>query len=624
MEGTDSGGNAPPRCMTDMFRRRDGFTTFGAACALLVSCALAFACVWTVRSQSRASGVQAVADVAALAAENEVAEFVIAVRAADATLLSMSLTGLSLVGVGTACCLAPPCAALGKTLIETGKGILARQDDVARAVEKALSAAQDALPALSQAQAQAVIRENAPSLDGEAAGYIELVPEQGEPISIGDAAAAQDAADAAQEQSDEIASAAEEAQQARDEAQEALERGFMHDCGDLEGYCMYERADALAGMPSELNPLYHSVHTWSFEVALKRAQAYYPYRASHEAPEDDSVEACARSALRKNFYEFASEEVAKGHAIDDGESAPDIVFPLLPKNTSEMKETSLYTDKAYPVVAGCLHAWEGCPAAQGGCEGFGSLAEQDAGAYGVCAVCGFDAVALGKVASASSSIENGFEYHYRKVAEAARDYTDALARALPAESTAKDAVQGIFDRIEAALGEVKSCRIEAYPPGRFGTLAAIAFDSRGQDGVPFVSATHDIGSFAAVSSAVLADDAQENVLSSLLDGVAEDIGPPLSDAVPEVLSLWGSLIEAYSLGTEGLASGVRDLIDSIPLIGSSGLGAWACESFLATLEAAGLEPANTEAPKPFVANTEHVAARGEGPIASAIAALKGP
>ncbi|MBS6940811.1 MAG: hypothetical protein KH142_04900, partial [Slackia piriformis] len=253
MEGTDSGGNAPPRCMTDMFRRRDGFTTFGAACALLVSCALAFACVWTVRSQSRAAGVQAVADAAALAAENEVAEFVIAVRAADATLLSMSLTGLSLVGVGTACCLAPPCAALGKTLIETGKGILARQDDVARAAEKALSAAQDALPALSQVQAQAVIRENAPSLDGEAAGYIELVPEQGEPISIGDAAAAQDAADAAQEQSDEIASAAEEAQQARDEAQEALERGFMHDCGDPEGYCMYERADALAGMPSELN-----------------------------------------------------------------------------------------------------------------------------------------------------------------------------------------------------------------------------------------------------------------------------------------------------------------------------------------------------------------------------------
>ncbi|MDO4442829.1 MAG: hypothetical protein Q4B69_03050 [Slackia sp.] len=617
------GKKASCRYATDAFRRRDGFTTFGAACAILVSCALAFCCVWVARSQSRAAGVQAVADAAALAAENEVAEFVIAVRAADATLLSMSLTGLSLLGVGTACCCAPPTAAAGKALMEAGRNILVKRDDVAHAAEKTLSAAQDSLPAIAQVQAQAVIQENGSTLGGHTVGYIELVPEKGEPISVGDCAASQEAADAAQDRSDEITTAAQEAQAAREDAQEALERGFFHDCGNVSGYCMYERADTVAGMPSKSNPLFHSVNTWSFDVALKRAQAYYPHRAAHEAPENESVEECARSALRKNFYEFASEEVAKGRAIDDGSSVPDIVFPLLPSNTSEMKETTLYTDKAYPVAGGCLHAWDGCPAAQGGIEGRGSLADQDAGSYGVCAVCSFDAVALGKVAAASSSIENGFEYHYRKVADAADDYVAAMQRALPAESAAKEAAQGVFARIGDALSELKSCRIEAYPPGRFGSLAAIAFDAQDEGSVPFVPGARDVGSFAAVSSAVLAEDSEENVLSSLLDGAAEDIGPPLSDAAPAVLSLWGVLIETYSSGTEGLADGVRDLFDSMPLVGSSGLGSWASESFLDLLESAGLEPANTEAPKPFVANTEHVAARGEGPVASAIVALKG-
>lgn len=607
----------------DAFRGRDGFTTFGAACAILVACSLAFACVWVARSQSRAAGVQAVADAAALAAENEVAEFVIAVRVADATLLSMSLTGLSLVGVGVACCCAPPTAAVGKGLIETGKNILVKRDDVARAAEKALSAAQEALPAASQVQAQAVIQENASSLSGASVGLVELVPDEGEPLSVGTSSVSLDAADAAQEQSDAIASAAEEASAAREEAQEALERGFLHDCGNAPGYCMYERADTVAQMPSELNPLCHSVNTWSFDIALKRAQAYYPYRAAHERPESESVEECARSALRKNFYEFASEEVARGHVLDDGDSVPDIVFPLLPKNTSEMKETALYTDKAYPVAGGCLHAWDGCPEAQGGVEGFGSLAEQDAGSYGVCGACELDSVALGKVASASSSIENGFEYHYRKVAEAAEAYTEALGRAFPAESAVKDATQGVFGRIGAALDELGSCRIEAYPPGRFGSLAAVTFDAQDQGDFSFFEGARNIGSFAATSSAVLAEDASENVLSSLLDGVVDDIGPPLSDAGPAVLSLWGSLIEGYSSGTEGLVEGVESLLESVPLIGSSGLGSWAAESLVGMLESAGLEPANTESPKPFIANTEHVAERGNGPVASAIAALKG-
>ena len=141
--------------------------------------------------------------------------------------------------------------------------------------------------------------------------------------------------------------------------------------------------------------------------------------------------------------------------------------------------------------------------------------------------------------------------------------------------------------------------------------------------MPFVPAAQGAGSFAAVSSAVLAEDSEEDVLSSLLDGVADDIGPPLSDAGPAVLELWASALKAYASGTEGIVDGVKGLIDSMPLIGSTGLGTWAADSLTGMLETAGLEPANVASAKPFVANTEHVAAQGSGPVAQAIMAMKG-
>ncbi len=47
---------------------------------------------------SASADIQNVADAAALAAENEVAEFMIAVRVCDAVVLSLSLTGLASYG----------------------------------------------------------------------------------------------------------------------------------------------------------------------------------------------------------------------------------------------------------------------------------------------------------------------------------------------------------------------------------------------------------------------------------------------------------------------------------------------------------------------------------------------
>ena len=55
-----------------------------------------------------------------------------------------------------------------------------------------------------------------------------------------------------------------------------------------------------------------------------------------------------------------------------------------------------------------------------------SIAQMEAGGNAPCPACGFTAASMGKVAAASTSIENGFEYHYEAVAQAAEEYQSCL------------------------------------------------------------------------------------------------------------------------------------------------------------------------------------------------------
>lgn len=149
-EKSKSDSRCDSRVVADLFCDESGFTTLGAALAILLSCSLLFFGLWTSRSLSRAAGVQAVADSCALAAENEVSEFVLAVRAADATLLTLSLTGISLLGVGTVCCCVPGAQAAGLKFLDAGRAVLDKREDVARAEEAALNAAQKGLVVAAQ------------------------------------------------------------------------------------------------------------------------------------------------------------------------------------------------------------------------------------------------------------------------------------------------------------------------------------------------------------------------------------------------------------------------------------------------------------------------------------------
>ena len=159
-------------------------------------------------------------------------------------------------------------------------------------------------------------------------------------------------------------------------------------------------------------------------MAIKRAQTYYRQRAEFEAPGNSSVEERARSALRVRFYEYAQKEVDAAYEVEMPDGTIENEHSYFAAQYHEMKATDLYTDSVYPVSGGDLHAWEGCPAVAE-IEGLGSISALDSGTYSTCETCGFDAASMGSVAAASTSVENGFEHHFRKVAESARDYERA-------------------------------------------------------------------------------------------------------------------------------------------------------------------------------------------------------
>lgn len=354
--------------MLDAFHDEEGMTTVGMVLALLVTLALVFSAGQAYRVGSASSEVQNVADAAALAAQNEVGEFMIVVRVCDAAVLSLSLTSLVATGLGVAALCTPATASASETLLKAGRDVAYARDRFAEKAADGLDRLQRLLPFLAAANAASVASAN----NGASSSYVALallVPASGKKIAVDGAAELEDVAEAVGDEADEVRQAADEAERAAERANEAKRRAFEHDCGLDPSYCMYERASALAGMSGSENPLFRSVDAWSFSVALKRAQAYYPRRLAVEAPADGSVEEQARSALRKRFYAFAADEVGRGY-VHEGADSFDAWFPRLPKNTEEMRSTALYTEAAYPCTVdeegrATAHAWAGCPAAAG-------------------------------------------------------------------------------------------------------------------------------------------------------------------------------------------------------------------------------------------------------------------
>ena len=83
-----------------LWRDDEGLTSVGMAVSIMLCLTLVFSGAQLYRVESASAEIQEVADVAALAAESEVAEFMIAVKLCDATVLSMTLLSATVYGVG--------------------------------------------------------------------------------------------------------------------------------------------------------------------------------------------------------------------------------------------------------------------------------------------------------------------------------------------------------------------------------------------------------------------------------------------------------------------------------------------------------------------------------------------
>ena len=616
------------RRAADGFRDECGFTTFGSVLALLIALSLLFTAAQVQRISSASAEVQDVADAAALAAQNEVAEFMTVVRVCDALVLTMSLTGIVATGLGVAALCTPATAFAAEPLLSAGKSIIKARDAFSEKASAGLDRLQALVPFFSAANAAAVAQAN-----GSARGrsYLALAlpcPSSGEPIGIGPLEGAGELADDAQSQAADIQEAAAHAEELAEDAQEIKEKAFLRDCGDAPGYCMQERAATLAGLDGRDNPLYRSVDSWSFSVALDRAKAYYAARLAQEAPEGPSVEEQAQSQLRKRFYEFANEELASAY-VREQEGSFEASFPRFPRSTDEMRSTRLYTDASYPLSRGAdgpmLHAWRGCPNAAGASEA-GSLSQMEREGFATCPLCSLTAASLGKVAAASTSIENGFEYHYSAVAAAAAEYQDAIQKLEPAAEEVKGKAGGLLERCAELLGAAGESRIEASPPGAMGSivLVASASDVPAAGAFPnaFSGSSGTLGLRAAVSAASLLGDGadeQGDALSTLLDGFGDQVA---AGPAGIVLDCWSGLLRAYADGQGAVDDALEGAVSALPLASASGLGTWAAGAFEDAVSALGLQPASLDALKPVLVNSAHVAAKDDGAFSARLLSLK--
>lgn len=636
-QGESCGESCGERRGSVFIARDGGFTSVGVAIALLLVIALLFTSAQIYWINSTAGDIQFAADAGALAAENVVGEYYVIARVADAVVLSLSLFGILVYGVAIVVSCIPYCQEIGAKLMDFGRNVFDARDKCARQAASALDSLQKALPFLAVANAMATISANSFSAEGEARylGLAILMPLSGEETAFPSDDGAQGSADTIAEHNQGTSEVATEAEDARREMEQAKREGYEADCGAEPNYCLYERAGRLAGLAGAQNPFFSSVSLWKFDYAFARAKAYYQRRLAIEGPADSSLSEQVRSTARRLFFSYAVEEMGRGYARTDADGVLDAYFPLLARNNAEIRTTRLYTDAVFPVdSAGHIHALSSCPGIDGDIVGLGSIASLEDGRYESCDVCGLDINTIGRVASASTSIANGFEYHYRIIADAARRYEAASKTYREHTRGAEESAGEAFDAFAEALAALETPRLSPHPPGRHGCIAiAIDVSAHRVPGVftnPLMAGDVALQPRVALSAAALAEDVADdgnNIIASFLEKAKSDadaqgaLGWSLG-AFDRVFDLWGGALFYYSEGVEALTKGVGDAIRAVPFIGTTPLASWAEQTLRETIEAVGLQGVDLDTPKPVLINSIHVLRSSDSPAAAGLVAAK--
>lgn len=606
------------RAGIDLFIEDGAYTTLSSAVVILVVLTLLFSSTAAIWSMSRAGDTQAAADSGALAGANVVSSYHTAATVVDASILSLGLAGFATIGTGLVAILIPGAELAAGDMVDTGIEIIKTRNKFAKSASKGLQKIETALPYLVAARATQAVSAQ----DTEGATYTGTalaVPRTSESDFVA-LEGSEISTDVIKDTSKDLERAADELQKASEETAKAKERAWLADCGGSDPAsvgscsCMWERARSLAKLSDIENPHYASSVTWEPQVALDRAKAYYRLRLANEAPQGSSVETKAESAARKAFYTYASAEVNRAYITEDGDRTTSYI-PLLPRNTDEVRATELYTDAAWPTSTNdgktYLHYGTSCPNYKKGTPGgLASVAAYDG--QDKCNRCHFGVSSLGAVAAPSTSIENGFEYHFDRFKDALEDYVECRNKELELMRQTEDEADRAGNAFDEAIKALSGERPRIAPPGRNGVVALAvsgAISSPDELNSSF-NTTVRLGDRGAISAAVLAPDdatAQNNVLSRFFSTLEERSGGVVG-VLDGVMDVWGRLLVGYG-DIQGSADELMDeMIDDLG--GGSGalssIASWLGDSVSASVAALGLEPCDLRLRKPVLTDTANV------------------
>lgn len=612
-------------CAIDLFITEEGaYTTVASAVAMLVVLALLFSAVSAVWGLSRSGDVQVVADGAALAGSNVVSSYHTAATVVDASIASLGFAGLAVTGTGLIALLIPGARSQGAKAIDAGLRILDMRNSFARSASKGLKTLEASLPFLVAANATRLCvesRTDAMTYAGTAlavpfASASEFPALEDDGVDLGELSGA----------ASELDEVAEELEEASRETARAKKRAWIADCG-RDGRNMQERASRLTGLSPQENPDYASSTTWNPEVGIARTKAYYRWRLDHEKPEGSSVEAVVDSAARGAFYRYAIDAFEPAQIVEYGGSVVSTV-PLLPRNKQEVMQSTLYTQTMWPTTyeadGRTIHYGSDCPGASGAVGPAISLSAADGGQARECATCRFGTDDLGKTPAASTSIDNGYEYHLREYTIALNEYVDCRNRELELEQKAQTKAEEVGDSFEEALSALSSKRPRIAPPGRFGCVAAVTCGSiETPDALDTSFAgSPSLGSRAAVSASALAQDPatrENNVLSQFFSTVEErssDQGAV--GLVGSVMDLWGGLLVSYGDMASGLGSAFDGLASKLEGMGLGPVGTWLKQRLVDAVHVLGLEPVDLSLRKPVLVDSAKVIEKADVPAVAQV------
>ena len=606
------------RAGIDLFIEDGAYTTLSSAVVILVVLTLLFSSTAAIWSMSRAGDTQAAADSGALAGANVVSSYHTAATVVDASILSLGLAGFATIGTGLVAILIPGAELAAGDMVDTGIEIIKTRNKFAKSASKGLQKIETALPYLVAARATQAVSAQ----DTEGATYTGTalaVPKTSESDFVA-LEGSEISTDVIKDTSKDLERAADELQKASEETAKAKERAWLADCGGSDPAsvgscsCMWERARSLAKLSDIENPHYASSVTWEPQVSLDRAKAYYRLRLANEAPQGSSVETKAESAARKAFYTYASAEVNRAYITEDGDRTTSYI-PLLPRNTDEVRATELYTDAAWPTSTNdgktYLHYGTSCPNYKKGTPGgLASVAAYDG--QDKCNRCHFGVSSLGAVAAPSTSIENGFEYHFDRFKDALKKYVECRNKELELMRQTEDEADRAGNAFDEAIKALSGERPRIAPPGRNGVVALAvsgAISSPDELNSSF-NMTVRLGDRGAISAAVLAPDdatAQNNVLSRFFSTLEERSGG-VAGVLDDVMDVWGRLLVGYG-DIQGSADELMDeMIDDLG--GDSGalgsIASWLGDTVSASVAALGLEPCDLRLRKPVLTDTANV------------------